>query len=292
MTGTLTAAVVDDHRARLGEGLWWDAPRERLLFVDLERGRVLAHRPGTGHSDVLLDHDDVVTAVLPDRDGRLVLGLRDGLGVWDESAGDAPRLVVPLQADDARLRVNDATVTPDGAVLAGTMHLDDERAGARLHRVDGRGTRVLRDGLTISNGLGFSPDRTILYHADTPTGRVDALTLGRDGEVASVARFVRIPDDAGMPDGLCVDAEGGVWIALYGGGAVRRYLPDGALDTVVEVPASHTTSCAFGDRDLDTLFVTTGGAGEEGGEGADTGGLFAVAPGVRGLSVPPVALSL
>jgi sugar lactone lactonase YvrE len=285
MTRTLTADPVGDHRAHLGEGPVWDADRQRLLYVDIEGGAVLAHDPAAGATKVLFHHDDYVTAVLPHRDGRLLLGLRDGLGVWDERAPDRPpTLVVPLQADDDRLRCNDATVAPDGAVWIGTMHLDDGEGAARLYRVaDDGAPRPQRGGLTISNGLGFSPDGRVLYHADTPTGRVDALLLAADRHsIDDVRPFVSPPDAAGQPDGLTVDADGGVWVALWSGGTVCRFTADGGLDAMVEVPASHTTSCAFGGPDLDTLFITTGGP-EVGGRGDAAGALFRAEVGVTGL---------
>lgn len=285
MTRTLAATPVGDHRAHLGEGPVWDAGQQRLLYVDIEGGAVLAHDPARGQTRVLLDHDDYVTAVLPHRDGRVLLGLRDGLGVWDERSPDQPpALAVPLQADEDRLRCNDATVAPDGTVWIGTMHLDEGEGAARLYRIasDGR-ARPQRGGLTISNGLGFSPDGRVLYHADTPTGRVDALTLAADRDsIDDVAPFASLPAAAGPPDGLAVDAEGGVWVALWSGGTVCRFTADGALDLMVEVPASHTTSCAFGGPDLATLYITTGGP-EVGGRGDAAGGLFRADVGVSGL---------
>ena len=294
MTRTLTATPVGDHRAHLGEGPRWDAERQRLLYVDIEGGAVLAHDPATATTRVLFHHDDYVTAVHPHRDGRLLVGLRDGLGLWDEGRPDRPpTLAVAIQADDDRLRCNDATVAPDGAVWIGTMHLDDAEGAARLYRIAADGeARPQRGGLTISNGLGFSPDGRLLYHADTPTGRVDVLVLAADGDsIDDVRRFVSLPDAAGQPDGLTVDAEGGVWVALWSGGTVCRFTPDGALDMMVEVPASHTTSCAFGGADLTTLYITTGGP-EVGGRGEAAGALFTAEVGVTGLPSPAAAVAL
>ncbi|MFA9446602.1 SMP-30/gluconolactonase/LRE family protein [Egicoccus sp. AB-alg6-2] len=286
MTRTLTAHLANDHRADLAEGPLWDEAGNRLLYVDIEGGDVLAHGPDDGSTTVLLDHDDVVSAVLRHVGGTLLLGLRDGLAVWDESAPDAPpRLVVPLQSDEGELRCNDGTVGPDGAVWLGTMHLDEATGRARLFRIGPHGADQRRDGLTVSNGVGFSPDGRVLYHADTPTGRIDALTLGPGGEVVEVRPFAEIPAGAGQPDGLTVDAEGGVWAALWSGAAVWHFTPDGALASIVEVPASHTTSCTFGGADLSTLWITTGGP-HVGGEGDGAGGLFTVQPGVRGLPTP------
>jgi sugar lactone lactonase YvrE len=142
-------------------------------------------------------------------------------------------------------------------------------AGA-LYRLDPGAPRPVRvlDGVTISNGLGWSPEADVMYFADTATGRVFAFDYDlATGELANRRTFAEIPPGEGAPDGLCTDAEGAVWLALWGGGAVRRYLPDGTLDRVVEVGTPKVTSCAFAASDgaadlLDLLIITTAGDGK------------------------------
>ena len=291
MTSRLRAEVAGSHRAQLGEGPYWDAPRNRLLWVDIEAGHVLTHDPATATTEILLDHDDLVSAVLPHADGDLVLGLRDGVGRWDEHGDAAPRLVLPLQADDPEVRCNDAGVGPDGVLWIGTMHLGGSDPVAALYRVGGSPTdsdvEVVRDGLTISNGLGWSPDGRILHHIDTPTRRITDLHLDVDGRVVDATVRATIPEGAGYPDGLAVDVDGGIWVALWGGGAVWRIAPDGEVDTIVEVASTNVTSCAFAGPDLDVLYITTGGP-QVGSQGSGAGALFTLRPGIAGVYVGPV----
>ena len=156
-------------------------------------------------------------------------------------------------------------------------------------------SRVVLDGIEVSNGLGFSPDGSRAYYVDSATRRVDVLDVvpATEDPRGLVRRrpFVEIDPDDGMPDGLTVDAEGGVWVALWGGGAVRRYSPDGALDAVVPLPVSQVSACAFGGDDLDRLFVTTSrqGLDDPDADEAASGSLFVADPGVRGLPVLPFA---
>ncbi len=295
MTTRLQAQIAGSHRAQLGEGPYWDAPRDRLLWVDIEAGHVLAHHVAVATTEVLLDHDDLVSAVLPHADGDLVLGLRDGVGRWDEQDEPTPRLILPLQADDPAVRCNDASVGPDGVLWIGTMHLPTSEPVAALYRVAGgredSDVEVVRDGLTISNGLGWSPDGRILHHVDTPTRRITDLHLDAAGRVVDTEVRATIPGGAGYPDGLAVDVEGGIWVALWEGGAVWRITPDGEVDTIVEVASTNVTSCAFAGPDLDVLYITTGGP-EVGSQGRGAGALFAVRPGIAGVPIGPVTCEL
>jgi sugar lactone lactonase YvrE len=165
---------------------------------------------------------------------------------------------------------------------------DDGRPGAgELYRLDPDLTvRRVLTGLTIANGFGVAPDGREAYHVDTPTRRIDAFDPG--GDPFARRTVARIPDGAGLPDGLTVDADGGIWVALWGGSAVHRYTPDGVLDTVVRLPVTQVTACAFGGPDLGSLHVTTSAHGLD----ADArsaqpgaGALFVVEPGVGGLPV-------
>ena len=147
-------------------------------------------------------------------------------------------------------------------------------------------------GVTISNGFAFCPDGTRVYYVDTPTGRVDVFdhdpAAGADG-LHRRRPVIEIPPSAGAPDGITVDQDGGIWVALWGGGAVRRYRPDGMLDAVVELPVSQVTACTFGGPDLGTLYVTTSMQGPAGADRPPAGALFAVRPGTRGLPVAEFA---
>jgi sugar lactone lactonase YvrE len=141
---------------------------------------------------------------------------------------------------------------------------------------------VVLEGVTISNGLDWSPDGSRAYYNDTATGRVDVFDYDRDSGLTGRRPFVHVPAEVGHPDGLTVDADGGVWVALFGGGAVRRYSPDGQLDEVIELPARKVTACAFGGPHLDELFITTSREGLEPGAEPLAGSLFRASAGVAG----------
>jgi sugar lactone lactonase YvrE len=164
----------------------------------------------------------------------------------------------------------------------------DKRPGAgALYRLDldGRVHTMLRD-ITISNGLDWSDDGRLMYYIDTPTRSIDVLEFDvATGAIANRRSLVRVPRGEGWPDGLTLDADGYIWVALWSGGAVRRYAPDGRLDRVLPVPATHPTSCAFGGPDLGDLYVTTAATAltpEERLRQPLAGGLFRCRPGVQG----------
>ncbi|MET8946199.1 SMP-30/gluconolactonase/LRE family protein [Streptomyces sp. NPDC004542] len=242
--------------AELGEGPTWDAVTGRLIWIDILQSRVHTYDPASGRRTVRTAPQHV-GAVKPRAGGGLVLNLRDGVGLLDPD--DTFRWLhhepVPGR------RGNDAAVAPDGSLWAGTMRYDEATGGGTLARVaaDGAVTTVLPD-VTVSNGTGWSPDGRLMYYIDTPTRRIDVFDV--DGERVSGRRpLVEIEDGAGYPDGLTVDADGCVWVALWDGGAVRRYTPGGELDRVIRVPAPRTTACAFGGADLSDLYITTARVG-------------------------------
>ncbi|MFC6065454.1 SMP-30/gluconolactonase/LRE family protein [Streptomyces ochraceiscleroticus] len=245
--------------ARLGEGPTWDAAHARLIWVDILTCRVHTYDPATGRRTVMVTEQHV-GAAKPRAAGGLVVNLRDGVGLYD-AAGKFSWLA--HEAVPGR-RGNDAAVAPDGALWAGTMPYDEAPGGGTLSRVapDGGTVRVLSD-VTVSNGIGWSPDGRLMYYIDTPTRRIDVFDVGAaNGDAAgqfahSRRPYVEIEQGTGFPDGLCVDAEGCVWVALWDGGQVRRYTPEGALDRTVELPVRRPTACAFGGRDLTDLYITT-----------------------------------
>ncbi|MET8802380.1 SMP-30/gluconolactonase/LRE family protein [Streptomyces sp. NPDC004546] len=242
--------------AELGEGPTWDPATGRLIWLDILGMRVHTYDPATGRRTVRTTEQHV-GAVKPRAGGGLVLNLRDGVGLLDPD--DTFRWL--HHEPVAGRRANDAAVAPDGSLWAGTMRYDEAPGGGTLTRLTGDGTAqtVLSD-VTVSNGTGWSPDGRLMYYVDTPTRRVDV--FDHDGERVHGRRpFVEIEEGAGFPDGLTVDAEGCVWVALWDGGAVRRYTPDGALDQVIQLPAPRTTACAFGGADLTDLYITTARVG-------------------------------
>ncbi|MFJ7147866.1 SMP-30/gluconolactonase/LRE family protein [Streptomyces sp. NPDC100445] len=242
--------------AALGEGPTWDPATGRLIWLDILGMRVHTYDPATGRRTVRTTEQHV-GAVKPRAGGGLVLNLRDGVGLLD--ADDTFRWL--HHEPVAGRRANDAAVAPDGSLWAGTMRYDEAPGGGTLSRLTGDGTvRTVLADVTVSNGAGWSPDGGLLYYVDTPTRRVDVFDHDADG-VRHRRPLVEIEEGAGHPDGLTVDADGCVWVALWDGGAVRRYTPDGVLDRVIRVPAPRTTACAFGGPGLTDLYITTARTG-------------------------------
>jgi sugar lactone lactonase YvrE len=242
----------------LGEGPTWDITSRTLIWVDILGSAVHRFHPGFG-SDEVTSVPQHVGAAKPRTNGGLVLNLRDGIGIQDPG-GDL-RWLVYWERDG--MRGNDAAVDPAGRLWAGTMRYDTAAGGGFLARVEptGRAAVVLPE-VSISNGLGWSPDETRMYYVDTPTHRIDVFDYDLDsGDVRDRRPLAEVTDTDGSPDGLTVDADGCVWVAVNGGGQVRRYTPDGALDRVIEVPARQVSACCFGGDDLADLYVTTGREG-------------------------------
>ncbi|MFF8609813.1 SMP-30/gluconolactonase/LRE family protein [Streptomyces sp. NPDC015346] len=256
MNRPTTIEVAVREYALLGEGPTWDPAQARLVWVDILGRRVHTFEPGSGRRSVVAVAQHI-GAAKPRAGGGLVANLRDGVGLYD--AGGA---FTWLRHDPVPgRRGNDAAVAPDGSLWAGTMRYDEGPGGGNLVRyaADGSATPLL-DEVTISNGIGWSPDASLAYYVDTPTRRVDTLRL-RDGRIAERTPFASVEPGAGYPDGLTVDAEGCVWVALWDGGQLRRYTPRGALDRIVDLPVSRPTACAFGGPALRDLYVTTARTG-------------------------------
>jgi sugar lactone lactonase YvrE len=202
--------------------------------------------------------DRHVGAVAPVAGGGYVLAAGQGFLFVDET-GSVSELAQP-EAGNGHVRMNDGACDPQGRFWAGTMAYDESPGAGTLYRLelDGHCSTVLT-GLTISNGLGWSPDCATMYHSDSGTGVVSAFDFdGTTGAISARRTFVHVDQPGIAPDGLTVDEQGDVWVGLYGGWAVNRYGPDGSLRATVQIPAAQATSCAFGGDDLSTLFVTTG----------------------------------
>jgi sugar lactone lactonase YvrE len=277
--------LVLDARAELGEGPLWDARAGCLVWVDIMRGLVHLFRPHDRELRTLEVGQPVGAAALRSA-GGLVLALRDGFAGLDTESG---RLtwIAAVEADRPDLRMNDGTCDAAGRFWAGTMALDERRGAGALYRLgaDGRVEVMLRE-VTVSNGLDWSLDGRSMYYVDSPTRRIDVFDHDpATGAIANRRPLASIPKGSGFPDGLTVDADGFVWLALWAGGALHRYAPDGSLHRVIELPVSHPTSCAFGGPDLTDLYVTTASielSAAERDRQVHAGGLFRCRPGVAG----------
>lgn len=239
----MKAEVCIDVRCLLGEGPRWDGSTGTLLFVDVEAGTMYRW---DGASLGAQRFDERIGCLAPTVDGDVVVALASRIAF--ASTGETLARF-PHGAD---VRANDGVCDPEGRLWVGTMRLDKRPGGATLYRLDGDRLVEQLAGLTISNGLGWHSDGTRMWFVDTPTRRI--VEFAYDGELGARRTFVEIEDGAGFPDGLLVDDEDCLWVALWAGGVVRRYTPEGELDRVVELAARHPTACAIGGT---TLYVTT-----------------------------------
>lgn len=274
----MRAEQVTDAVAYHGEGPVWSERWGGLRWVDMLAGDVLSL--GAGGSVARRHVAGVAAALRPRRRGGAVLGIQRGFALED---ADGTVTALDEVWGDRNVRMNEGACDPDGRFYCGSMAYDKRPGAATLYRLDAdRSVHVVLESVTISNGLDWSPDGSLAYYNDTDTHRIDIFDYETDTGLGGRRPFV---DTEGRPDGLTVDAEGGVWVAMSGGGEVRRYTADGVLDAVVELPVTKVTACAFGGSHLDELFITTSREGLGPGEQPQAGSLFRATVGVIGLPV-------
>lgn len=281
------AELVVDAQATLGEGPVWDPRRRWLTWVDIESARLHVFDPG-GQPDRFYQVGCLIGAAVPRRSGGMILATQDGFEAFDFETGTK----TPLGDPEAHLpnnRFNDGKCDAGGRFWAGTMSMKREKGAGSLYVLEPSGEiRRVLEGVTTSNGLGWSPDGRTMYYIDTPTLEVAAFDFDEArGSIAGRRVVVSFPAGVGRPDGMAVDAEGMLWIAHWDGGRVTRWNPaDGSQLATVRVPADRTSCCAFGGDRLDVLYITTarhGLSAEALLRQPHAGGLFAVKPGVCGL---------
>lgn len=284
----LTVASAD--RFVLAEGPCWDAPRDRLLWVDIESGLVMVGRladDGTIDETQRVDFGGKVGAVATGLGGEWLVAV-DGRLVRRSAEGAITAEIDVLHGASGR-RLNDGKVDPAGRYLVGSLRMDGASSSEVLVVVDEHGVRPLDDDLGLSNGLAWSGDGAILYSIDTEARTVfrrpwDVTT----GEAGPRETHIELSD--GYPDGMTIDAEDHLWIAVWGKGQVRRYSPAGELIRAIDVPAPFVSSVCFAGASLSTLVITTSNRDlDEAGRAQypDAGRLFTIAPGVVGAPQPP-----
>jgi len=274
-------------RDLLGEGPAWSVRRGALFWVDILAPALRC---------LALDSGVVTTWDMPEKigwaiecagDDEFMIGLQSGFARLDIETMHIERIGHP-EPDRPGNRLNDAKVDPAGRIWAGTMDDRELAASGALYRLDPNLAWTRHDdGYGVTNGPSFSPDGITLYHTDSLVRTVFAFDLTDAGTLVNKRVFLTFEDSWGYPDGMCTDADGGVWIAHWGGGRVSRFSPDGRLDRSIALPASQITSCAFAGAGLDRMFVTSAAVGIAGEPLA--GALFEVESGSRGIAPTPFA---
>jgi sugar lactone lactonase YvrE len=262
------------------EGPFWDDRASRLRFVDMLAGDVVTLLP-TG--TVTRRHiDDVAAVIRARRDGGYLIAVEHGFALLD---ADWNRIRTVTAFDSPTERMNEGGCDPQGRFYCGSMAYDVTPGAGSLYRLDPDLTaHTVLHSVSIPNGLQWSADGARAFHADTGTGRIDVYDFdAAEGRLLDPRPFVTVDEADGAPDGTAIDDEGGLWVALWGGGAVRRYDAGGALTEVVELPVTNVTACAFAGAGSSELYITTSMQGVDASAEPAAGALFSVSVGARGV---------
>ena len=280
----LNAYLVLDTKSMLGEGSIWHPKENKLYWVDIEGKLLHIYDPATG-KDKELPVGSRIGTVVPVKNGGALVALQNGIHKIDTKTGKLSFISAPFT--DTSLRFNDGKCDPSGRFWVGTLALDSRRRGAVLYRMDGdKSIRVMLDSVSISNGIVWTANKKTMYYNDTPTGTIQGFDYDdKTGAISNRRIVVRIPRGGGGPDGMTIDTDDNLWVALWGSGSVGKFDPrTGQLLQKVIVPAPNVSSCAFGGKNLDILYITTARAWvneEKLKQFPLSGGLFAVKPGVK-----------
>jgi sugar lactone lactonase YvrE len=268
-----------------GEGAVWSEAWGGLRFVDMLAGDVLSLSSETG--EVTRQHigSPVAAMLRPRVGGGFVVATERGFSLWND---EGEEWASPALWDDADRRFNEGGCDPEGALLCGQKSTVDPGTGDVFRLNTDRTVERVFGGVTVSNGLGFTADRSRMYYIDSRTRRVDIFDV--DGHKLTDRRpFITMPEGVGGPDGLWVDAEDGIWVALFRGAAVRHYSSSGRLEDIIELPATQVSSCTFGGAALDTLYITTSRENLPADAEPLAGAVFTAPAGVSGQPVMPFA---
>jgi len=270
--------------ARVGEGPVWDEERSLLYWVDIVAGLLHTSDPATGSTSRLAVPTMLGAAVLRTGNDGFAAATTEGFAEisWDGTLTTRCPILRPGH------RMNDAKCDPLGRLWAGSTEMGFQPGAGALHVLEADfSTRVVLDGLTLPNGMGWSPNSRTYYLADTIEREISAFDVDLDTLALSGRRLLhRFSPDGGMPDGLCVDAEGCLWVAIWGGARLERISPDGELLRSIEMPIQQPSSCAFGGPRLTSLYITSAREGLDLSPDATDGSVFVIDDlGVVGLTV-------
>jgi len=270
-----------DAKAELGEGPVWDARTQTLYWLDILNKRIYAN------TDILIELDDFIGCLAPRKDGGLIFTKRFSFWTFEPDASRST-LLSALTDEPSNNRFNDGKCDPRGRFLAGTMDMGEKDPNGSLYSFDGKSVTKLLNNVTISNGMAWSSDYKTFYYIDTPTREVKAFDFDLEtGAIANPRVVVYVPESLGWPDGMTSDAQGNLWIAIWGGAQVTKWNPNtGQLLEQIPVPAKNVSSCVFGGRDMNELYITSARKGLDKAalEGYPlTGGLFRLETKVEGM---------
>jgi sugar lactone lactonase YvrE len=288
----VSVEVFADLHADVGEAPHWDERANSLLFVDLTGGVVFRYdRSGVRAGAFSVGQE--VGAVVPRRGGGLVLAVRDGVAVASDT-GEGFELAAPVERDISGNRMNDAKCDPAGRLFAGTTAFDFSPHSAALYRVEPDWSfEQVAGKVTQSNGIAWSPDGTWMYFIDSATQGIDVFDYDvSTGSAVNRRRLVTIERAQGIPDGMTTDEKGNLWVACFGGAAVRCFSPAGEQLGEVVFPVTQVTSCAFGGPGLADLYVTSAAYRLSPGQlvrQPHAGATFVCRPGAVGLPAPAFA---
>ncbi len=277
--------VVVDAKAAVGESPVWDPARSRLFWLDM-RNQLLHTFDARSGDDTVVELSDLVGSIGLRAKGGLVAAVADGYGFVDIVTGHVELIADVERGTTPPTRMNDGKCDSRGRFWAGTTALETTPEAGTLYRLDpDRTVHAMVRGVTLSNGLGWSPDDRTFYYVDTMAGGIDAFDYEPDeGIVSGRRRVVDIASEEGLVDGLVVDSEGHFWVALFGGGCVRRYSPDGDLVGVVQTPVTTVTCPMFGGEDLSDLYIASAAHGFEPSTEYQAGALFRCRVGITGMA--------
>jgi L-arabinonolactonase len=289
----VTARLFVDAKARLGECPLWCERTNSLWWTDIE-ARTIGRRDTAGELRHWSFPEKVGSFAFCANDSRLLLGLASGIALFDPDTGHLSD-VVPVNADGADIRINDGRCDRQGRFVFGMFNKAEAPVG-HFYRVTGdlRIEQLPLPPAGVGNSIAFSPDGATLYYADSPLRTIFAVDYRADGSLGEPRVFVKLPADAGFPDGSTVDAQGGLWNAQWLGSCVVRYDSAGHESARFELPVSKATCPAFGGPRLDELYVTSARLGLDGDALARepaAGGVIALSPGWRGLPESRFALA-
>jgi sugar lactone lactonase YvrE len=256
MSEKMYAELALKLECNVGEGPFWDDVKQDLYFVDIMNKQIKMFSP-TSKLVETVQFNQEIGAVFLDQKSNLIVAARDGIFAATRD-GVLDTLLAPIELEDTSIRTNDAKCDAYGRMWVGTMAFDFTPGAAALFSFDSKDLKKVVPDLTVSNGIGWSLDKKIMYFIDSPTKRVDMFDFDLEGgELRNRRPFLLLGDLDAFPDGLTTDEDGGVWVALFGGGEVRRFDSQGTLTHIVEIPVKQVTSCCFGGGDMSDLYITT-----------------------------------